>query len=270
MCPTSAGRYAIGDPIPRLGLQADASQRRLTCPPIAITDLQAAPTRIDAQAIRDLGARYPTPASTFGLELKVAYALEAAGHGGERLRRVYYRPAQEPIIVSWWAALQRVPLDPEDMLALAAVLAGRPVGWRTGEMASRGGAEGADLFYEAPARSRAWLAEIAQADAAAGDPVRQALYRFARIILAHPFSDANGRFARAALQAGLARGGLIAAPCLAPAPVFSLRAADIRAALAQLSGGGDWQAYFERMGRVLAACVQWVQAADGTLPSPTH
>jgi hypothetical protein len=234
---------------------------RLACPPLTSSDLRGTSASLDMPRLRAIAERYGTAPSTFGLELKVAYALEAAGQGRERLRRAYYRPAQEPFLVSWWAALQLVPLDPGEMLALASILAGTEIRYRSGEMASRGAGEGGtDLLYETPARSRTWLADIARADAAEGDAVKKALYRFARIVIAHPLSDGNGRFARAALQAGLARGGLIATPCLAPAPVFCLRAAEIRAALSELSRTGDWPRYFERMGGVLAECLALVEA----------
>jgi hypothetical protein len=242
--------------------------KRLTFPHLPATSLIGPVSSFDQSALDRVGARYASPPSTFGLELKVAYALEAAGHGGERLRRAYYRPAQEPILVSWWAALQLVPLDPGEMRALASILAGTEVRYRTGEMASQGaGEDGRDLLYETPSRSRTWPADIARADAAQGDTVKKALYRFARIVIAHPLSDGNGRLARAALQAGLAQGGLIATPCLAPAPVFCLRAAEIRAALAALSATGDWLGYFERMGGVLAECLATV---DAVWPLSTH
>jgi hypothetical protein len=195
----------------------------LTCPELGAEDLRGAVKSIDIASLRNLGTRYHAPSSTFGLELRVTYALEAAGHGGDRLRRPYYRPAQEPFVWSWWSELQQVPLDPEAMLGLASLLNGKAVAYREKEMFSAGAPGAPGLRYETPERARLWLTDIAAVDAAAGDPVKQALYRFARIIIAHPFTDANGRFARAARQAGLARGGLIATPCLALAPVFYLR-----------------------------------------------
>lgn len=150
-------------------------------------------------------------------------------------------------------------MAPAHMLALASMLNGTPVGYRVREMMSLGGRGNQNLYYETPESSRTWLADIAEVDAGAGDPVRKSLYRFARIIIAHPFTDANGRFARAALQAGLARGGLIATPCLALAPIFYVHARDLRSALAGLSRTADWEAYFERMGDILSTCLFWVE-----------
>lgn len=176
-------------------------------------------------------------------------------------RRPYFRPAQEPIIWSWWDKLQQCPLDPSEMLEFGSLLAGKAVGYRSREMVSLRGLGTHHLFYEPPMRSRMWIADIAAAELMAGDPGRTALYRFARIVNAHPFSDANGRLARAALQAGLARGGLIETPCLALAPVFALRATEIRATLAGLSGSGEWGSYFDQMGQRLTEAAQWVARA---------
>jgi hypothetical protein len=212
-------------------------------------------------ALTDLGRRYVHASLTFGLELKVAFLMESLGLGAggeERLRRPFFRLAQEPIAFSWWEALQKVPLEAEEMAAAASMLNGSQVDHREREICSHGAAGG--LLYESPERAASWIDDIATSDRVDGDPAKQALYRFARIVMAHPFTDANGRFARAALQASLGRSGLIAGPCLALAPVFYLYAADIRQAIAGLNRGQSWNDYFERMGAVLAAAVQWATA----------
>jgi hypothetical protein len=261
------------------GAQAPATRShslpRLICPAITDGDLENPPTSIEAGAFRGVAARYAAPASTFGLELKIAYMLEAKGREAattERLRRPFYRLAQEPIIWSWWSALQQAPLAEDAMLGLASILNGEPVSYRRKEMFSTGAPGAAGLRYEAPDRAQTWRDDIAASDRNSGDPIKKALYRFARIVAAHPFTDANGRFARAALQAGLARGGLITTPCLALAPAFYLHAGDIRAGLSELSEGCDWSLYFERMGAVLVAASRFVESLPpkGTLPSPTH
>ena len=85
----------------RLGsiLTSDAV-RRLVCPPATPFDLAGPVRSFDPGALARVAARYGAGPGTFGLELKLAYALEAAGPEDERLRRPYYRPAQEPIIWS--------------------------------------------------------------------------------------------------------------------------------------------------------------------------
>lgn len=238
-----------------------AMKPRLVCPSIDSGDLTGPVRSLDRNALARIAARYSAAPSTFGLELRVAYAIEAKGHQDERVRRPYFRPAQEPIIWSWWDKLHQSPFDPLDILELASLLDGKSVGYRTREMVSLLGLGKQHLFYETPPDSKLWIADIAAADAMLGDPMRKALYRFARIVAAHPLTDANGRFARAALQAGMGRGGLIATPCLALAPVFALHAAEIRAALAGLSASGDWMPYFEQMGEMLAEAVRWVNGA---------
>lgn len=234
---------------------------RLICPPISSRDLQGPPATVDAAAIRAAAARYAEPSSCFGLELKIAYLIESLGLGSteqDRLRRPFFRLAQEPIIWSWWDALQRVPLDPAGMLALASMLNGKPVAYRRREMFSHGGGVGPHLHYETPGQARSWIDDIAAADRTEGDPVRKALYRFARTVFAHPFTDANGRFARAALQAGMAREGVIATPCLALAPVFHVHPTAMRAATARLSQTGGWSDYFDRLGAMLANALTWI------------
>jgi Fic family protein len=235
--------------------------RRLVCPSIDLSDLTGPICSLDYGTLAQVAERYSTATSTFGLELRVSYAIEAGGNQDERVRRPYFRPAQEPIIWSWWDKLQQGPFDPSDILELASLLAGKMVGYRSREMVSFHGLGRHHLFYEAPARSRSWIADIAATDRMPGDPVKKALYRFARIVTAHPLGDANGRLARAVLHGGLAGGGLIATPCLALAPVFALHAAEVRAALAGLNKSRNWQAYFEQMGATLADAVQWVAEA---------
>jgi Fic/DOC family len=236
---------------------------RLICPRLSPPDLHGPPASIDAEAFRDVAARYAEPASTFGLELKVAHAIEARGlsTGGDRIRRPFFRLAQEPIIWSWWDALQRVPLDPAEMVALARMLAGKEVRYRECEMFAHGGGSEAPIYYEPADGARGWIADIAAVDGGKGDPVRQALYRFARIVCAHPFSDGNGRFARAALQGGLGRAGVIPAPCLALAPVCHLNSGAIRAALGGLGRSARWEAYFDAMGAMLGEALEWVRRA---------
>jgi len=246
---------------PAAGARAAEFRPRLVCPPISPSDLEGSPGSVDADAIRRVAAHFAEPASSFGLELKVAHAIEARGLAcdEDRLRRPFFRLAQEPIVWSWWDALQRLPLDRAEMLMCASMLNGAPVGWRQGGMFSHGGGLAPHVYYETPAQARSWIEDIASCDRAPSDPVKKALYRFARIVFAHPFTDANGRFARAALQAGLARQGVIATPCLALAPVFHLQTPAIRTALRALGRSGRWDDYFDAMGAVLGDALNWVR-----------
>lgn len=247
----------LASPIP---LDRRGAFARLACPPIGVADLRGRLVTINVNATRETAACYALPTSAFGLELKVAFLMETerAAALDERLRRVFYRLAQEPIIWSWWQALQQVPLSPDAMLNLASILNGATVTYRYKEMHSAGEPGRPGLRYEAQGRARSWLADIAAADEAGGDPIKTALYRYARIVIAHPFTDANGRMARAALQGGLARADLIATPCLALAPAFYLHAANVRDAIGSLSRSGHWPAYFDTMGSVLADSLAWV------------
>jgi hypothetical protein len=56
---------------------------RLFCPPIGPRDLEGAVPSLDHGLIQALSRRYPTLASSFGLELKAAWAAERSGAVGE-------------------------------------------------------------------------------------------------------------------------------------------------------------------------------------------
>jgi hypothetical protein len=210
--------------------------------------------------LKRLSETYAAPVSSFGLEAKVAWNLAGAGGPEEDdIRKTFFRVPQEPVILSWWDALQRWPVHLPLMLEIASLLNGQRVHARQGEMVSYRGAGSAHLLYEGLEFSSSWLQDVAGVDTLPGDPVNKACYRFARIVAAHPFSDANGRFARAALQAGLARAGLVRAPCLALGPLFARRGAEVRGALRELSQSSDWESFFKRMADILEYAVTTVE-----------
>lgn len=234
---------------------------RLVCPAAKQRDFRGDIASFDQAMLDEIVDRYRSEHSSFGLELKVASILSREFPevvAINRIRRIYYRLAQEPIMYSYWPELKQSPLSWPSMVALASMQKGAAVERREGEIVSFYGGRGDHLYYEALEESRSCLADIAKVDDCGGDPVKKALYRYARIITAHPLTDANGRLARAVLQGGLAREKLIETPCLALAPTFYLYAAEIRGALGDLSGSELWAAYFEEMGRILTQAMSAV------------
>lgn len=96
-----------------------------------------------------------------------------------------------------------------------------------------------NVGFEPLPRARRWLADLR---AAAADPaLRAALpaYCFARTIMAHPFSDGNGRFARLMVHAALARAAGLDRPLIALAPAFYRRGRTLGVALTALAASGD-------------------------------
>jgi len=129
-----------------------------------------------------------------------------------------------------------------------------------GVLAALGRLEGFRLAEAGEFTRRAFLEgklDLAQAEAVADliDAASREAVRSALRSLSGEFSGAIGE-----LQAGLARAGVIASPCLALAPLFYLRAVDVRAALRDLSRSGCWRDAFDRLGAVLAKAPRWLAA----------
>lgn len=96
------------------------------------------------------------------------------------------------------------------------------------------------MGFEPLAIAAQWLAKIR---AAANLPELRAalpMFAFAQTIMAHPFSDGNGRFARLMVHAALARCAGLGRPGIALAPAFYRRADAIGAALTALGESGEW------------------------------
>lgn len=240
-----------------------ACKNRLRCPEIRPESIATSLESLDLDALRTVAQLYASGRATFGLELKVANQLEISdplASTPRRIERSYYRLAQEPIIWSYWEPLKEDRPDCDEMLAFASVLNGQAVQYRSGEMFACAENGGPAVYYEAPTDSRGWLTDVARADGLTGDPVKRAIYCFARVLTAHPFIDANGRFARALLQARLARHGLIESPCLALGPVMHAHEYAMHDNLGRLCSSGDWQEFFEFMGGILNIAIRHVQA----------
>lgn len=164
----------------------------------------------------------------FGLEAKAAWLLEDS-RSPRAARKAYYRPMPEPILVSFWAEFADWRLTTARALDLASLLTGQRQSYRTKPIygtdehqrrfyfARSSGAEGLSIFFAAAGHDA---------------PLEAALTNlFLSIIFAHPFTDGNGRFARASLIGLLAHRGLIATPCLPLNSVFDARAPTIAAAV---------------------------------------
>jgi len=154
---------------------------------------------------------------------------------------LFLRPALEPIACSYWARLTSFAFDEAAALHIAFALAGRPLVCRKGPATGRSAA--GDVGFEPLPKARRWLADLR---AAAADPaLRLGLpaFAFARTLMAHPFSDGNGRFARLMAHAALARAAGLDRPLVALAPACYRRGRALGAALTALGESGDWPAF---------------------------
>ncbi|HTU12711.1 MAG TPA: hypothetical protein VMG08_17615 [Allosphingosinicella sp.] len=155
-----------------------------------------------------------------------------------KCRKLLVRPAMEPIACSYWRRFGAFDLDDTVALVLASTLGGRRLVYRRGPATGRS-AEG-DVTFEPLETAARWLPRITAAMAQAELLPAAPIYAFAQTIMAHPFSDANGRFARLLVHAGLARCAGATLPAVALAPAFYRRAATLGRALTALSDSGDW------------------------------
>lgn len=208
-------------------------------------------------------ALHRDPVATAGLELRAALLLlQGDGRFGRadnefwkgKCRSLFLRPAVEPIAHTYWTRLRTLNIDEATALKAASAMAGQPLVYRTGPAVGRS-LKGDVRFAPLEQRGR-WLENIATA--ARSPELRSALpaYCFAQTIMAHPFSDGNGRFARVMVHAALAQCSDLAGPAIALAPAFYRRAEALGSALTGLSEHGDWsefnRVFFSVLGDAMA------------------
>lgn len=197
-------------------------------------------------SIGPLSLAYSRQPSSFGLELRTAYCALLRGKElsppdndfwANKCRILFARPAVEPIVTSFWKRPGDLTLDPESALNLATLLAGQPVCYR--KVRAVGQSWRGDVHFEPLPIAAGWQAVISnEIQEARRD---QPIYAFARTIMAHPFTDGNGRFARVLFASILAREFGLTLPCIAFAPSFYRYGERLHDAMAWLSKRGDWQ-----------------------------
>jgi Fic/DOC family len=232
-----------------------ASVRYLRCPP---------PQKLTLQQQRSLDAMYlavdqfrardiANTCSLVGRELRVVYELleDAEAKAGpnsaiepwlSRSRFVLIRPAMEPIGLSYWAQLKAASLSTETALKLVSTLVARPIKYTSKPMGTT--ERGTQVLFEPRSVAAKWLDDVyewlSHRDYERGWPI----YAYARIILAHPFNDGNGRFSRLFFQGCLAHQFELIGPFLALAPAFYKHAGRLHKATELLSAKGDWDGFF--------------------------
>ena len=183
---------------------------------------------LDQDILLQVNAAYAEPWHCFGLETKAAYILSKEAADTAPFK-AYYRPPSEPILWSFWPELNQLSMKPERALELASLLTGKKQSFRTKPIF--GFDEHGRKFRFAPPPGRACLDDMPH-----DREVKQCLEAeladiFLHVIYAHPFTDGNGRFARALLIGLLARCGLITSPCLPLSSVFHSQLKEIGAAV---------------------------------------
>jgi hypothetical protein len=180
----------------------------------------------------------------------------------EKTAFLYRRPASEPIALSFWKRQRARPLDAVAALQTASILTGSSARYR--RQPAQGQSAAGMIEFESVAQVRSWLPAIAELQLEPPTRSDWPVYVFAKTVMAHPFEDGNGRFARLLFAVTLAA-QLRVIPCLALAPSFYRHAERLSAALTTLSCTEDWQPLTTMLIRVVEEAITTTAL---TLPSP--
>jgi len=229
--------------------------------------------------------------TAFGMELRAAHLLEMESVGrreapedGPPYRQFFLRPALEPILYSYLGALRKRPLDPTTLDGLMACLHGRHVERRKVASRIRPNANGNIVQFPDSDYAGDYHLRLDRHLTSISGAINRAGFAYAEIVLSHPYSDGNGRLARAMALINLADEG--SALSFVPlGPLFYARASEMAGALQILAATADWKHFMTVFtdyvagalalaGRILdtgsgtAATAEGMTA--GTLPSPIN
>lgn len=221
-------------------------------------------TTIINQRISALDCICESPYKCFGLDLKVNYYLET-NDMNVKSRKVFYRPAQEPIILGSLKRLKAFDFDKESALTFATLICGKKAELRSGDIWATD-SEKYKILFEVYDEDFDWIDDIKNFHGLNYPPVIEAIITYSRIIFYHPFRDGNGRFARAAFYGVLARNGILRSPCLAIGATFDWHREELAAATLALSKTGAWAPYFQILLKIIGiACGFAMETLDSEL-----
>lgn len=205
--------------------------------------------------MRACGKSLDKMSTSVGLEMRVAAAMLARENNYakgiecdyiiNKIRNLLVRPAVEPTLISYWRYLSAANLEAKQISAYLKKVSGKHVTERP--LRSFGVTPTGNVIFEPIDESEKWLDKI---KVAANNPkLRTAMpfYAYVQTIMAHPFSDGNGRLARSILQASL---GVICGfrfPVIALAPAFYMHIERLNIVLTRLTDTGEWAECYAQM-----------------------
>lgn len=200
--------------------------------------------------IRCADQAFASPDQTFGLELRTTFSfsqdsciLRTSGSMA-RLPTFYLRPACEPILHRFWESLRAWSLTDALCDDMASCLAGVPNPRRRSASQSIPGPDGLRTVFINPDEAGGWFDVLESLESADLDAFSFAGAVFAATVVHHPYSDGNGRMARALLQGALASRGVLKTPSLALGPASYKHSGALITAIRTLGGEGDWTPFF--------------------------
>jgi hypothetical protein len=209
------------------------------------------------RALTALSASFDDEIDCFGLDQKVLLMAERGGRDAS-IFKAYYRPVQEPVLVSMWEKLTALSFDGEQATEVASLLVGSRQRIRTKRMAGQAPDGSVCVFAKRPALY--WTETIRSEAANTDGAIKLAAKLFQIVVYEHPFTDGNGRFSRAMIYSALARFGLIKNPCLGLNGAYELHRETMALAFRQSHTQGSPQPMMEAITTLLEDSVGLVRA----------
>lgn len=209
-------------------------------------------------AAPDLSLPVEPPTACFGREARLAHRLRRSYPGLAAWQRFFLRPAMEPIVLTYWPRLIAGGLDAATAEEMASCLAGQRLAARTGPIVTLPDARGRQTRYPPVDQAAGWLGRLTQQDDPTLPPFLNALAAYAQVAISHPFTDGNGRMARALFLATLGRAGAIPGPVLPLGPLVYLHHRRLGQALGDLGTTGSWASLASVMSEIVEAAAAFV------------
>lgn len=189
---------------------------------------------------------FRNPSAIADLDRRLAQDLKIAafakGFKKSSQSRFAERPASEPTLLRLWPAMKGNTRY-EDIDELLTGLLGQPAVRRQHRSRTRLARDGTRSIFPPEAEARGWLSRIDAAESGATNALAQACFAYAQTVLSHPYTDGNGRLARAMYQRSLGRSGLLSGPLLPLGPLVYANHHVHDRALQHLGHTGDWDPF---------------------------
>lgn len=173
--------------------------------------------------------------------------------------RFLARPGSETILSEFWSTMAGGPATDTLVENLIAGLTGAPAGVRSGQITSAPDRSGTRTVYAPPDIAAGWIDRVNAAEMTVGDPYILACHAYAEVALSHPYSDGNGRLARAMFQRAFGRAGLLEAPLIPLGPLIYLNHKLVIHVLVRLGTTGDWAPFLALMARLTHTALDFTE-----------
>lgn len=197
------------------------------------------PPNVIEDIIRIHSCNYKHAEAVFGNDLKILYLAELQGYTSRR--KCYYRPCAEPYIVSYWDKFRARNISLVDASDLVSLLCGKRQSIRCRPIAGVAPDGSRFIFKDKPDSD--WLHRVHEISRlgtfeAAAEIARHVLWN-------HPFTDGNGRLARALFYLALVQGRWLEQPCLGLNGAFEVSGDALAYAFRRSIETGDRQGWCE-------------------------